>query len=354
MEAIKPGSTHNQWAEAFPQQKQANRSFTIYSPPAVEQTDEPTLIQSDPLSCDSPTAPLEPAVTSDMEPSSSDGVKVTVRTPTPPPRSEISLRPNESYDPYVKANEIALPPLGKRNSSWRVSDILNSDSGSEGPSADSETPIYLKLLPPDETSISQPQSPEHSSHHSKMESSNLSLEIVAELEEQFTPLELDLLVKMFEKHSDTRKAISTLKGRRKSAGDSIFKADQTSLLSSSPQEDSSHLYIRLLDLMQDCSDDERANILPEQDVSRLPRNGSKSEVTTESCQEDSHLHEQCHSTLLTGSDKPTSHNRRAPSRTNPHHGSLKEGNLLRQNAIRQRKGAHSKPKETVTHLSKVS
>lgn len=45
---------------------------------------------------------------------------------------------------------------------------------------------------------------------------------------------------------------------------------------------------------------------------------------------------------------------RVPSRSNPQHGSLKEGNFSRKNAVRQRKATCAKPKDTVTHLSEFN
>ena len=50
-------------------------------------------------------------------------VEITVRQPTPPPRSEINLR-CEPYDPYVSADEV-LPPFENRDNTWRNSKMID-------------------------------------------------------------------------------------------------------------------------------------------------------------------------------------------------------------------------------------
>ena len=347
MEAIKPGSTLDQWTDPFPQDTVRRRAHTVALPQqsSTDGTAQPTSSQ-----------PNTKSDSSNQDQSSDNKIEIEVRVPTPPPRSEISLRSeiSESYDPYVKANEILIPP----NSSWRNSktsfdhssktETDNSESKYESQS-DDLGPTYLKLLPEHKPTISEPQSPEHHHHYSTIIDTQRTSEIVAELEREFTPIEIDLLVKMLDKVSSKTKSGRMKRERRKSAGDSVLKVsldDQTA-----KTDDSDGPYSQLADLMQDLGDLEPTGVLSEQNVLGLPTNGD--DIVAETGQVIPSQHCSSTSTMHDTSESP-GYKRRVPCRTSVQHGSLKEGSLYRQNAVRQRRDTLStKPKETVTQLSKL-
>lgn len=376
MEAVKPGSTHDQWADPFPQEESRKRLQTYVCPPlslsrprpvppsstnlsseANDDMDQSTSEQSKPRSVSSPVPPsvVDALDQQQVSPNEDSDIQITVRTPTPPPRSEISLR-SEPYDPYIKANEVLLP-LEKRNSQTSLGHLpMEFDK----PKDSNTEPIYLKLSPQNQPTVSAPQSPEHHRVYSPIVDTERTSVIVAELETQFTPLEIDLLVKMLEKISTKAKVVSKQKERPKSADDSIHKemAESDQLPESDqiplpPSSDSSG-YCRLADLMLNLDDLESSGVLSEQNILCPSEDGNQSSNTAD--METVRLTEQHQSSTSVEYDshKPTlEHSCHVPSRTKP--GSLKEGLLSRQNAIRQGKGVYSrktKPKEAVSHLSK--
>ena len=376
MEAIKPGCTHDQWADPFQQteilkgtnasavgQTPLSRSYA-HSFSVADNRDHPTQVANQSTKAGrsatvsllpSPSADIQSTEASSLEESS---VEIHVRQPTPPPRSEISLR-SEPYDPYVSADEV-LPPPENRDSMWRNSKTMFDHPPIESDGHDAEAnkeSIYLTLLPPEEPSVSAPQSPTHHRHHhiSTVDTKSSS-EIVAELEKQFTTLEIDLLVKMLEKISTKTKAIAKSKERRKSADDSVnmdrHKTDQVTKVKPcgadvEEEPGSDGLYSRLADLVLNLDELEPAT---EQDVPCTPEIDEKSDTA---------VIETDHPSKTTSSSSESSvtvpvYSPRVPSRSNPQHGSLKEGTFSRKNAVRQRKGAHAKPKEAVTHLSELN
>ena len=382
MEAIKPGSTHDQWADPFPQteiQKRANASAIGYPPQSrshahsfsvAEKADDtdhsiPVANQSTKAGR-SMTLPSPDTLSIEKISSHEEStVEITVRQPTPPPRSEISLR-SEPYDPYVSANEV-LPPLENRDNMQRNSKVMFDNPSIESDGHEDETSkesIYLTLLPPEEPSVSAPQSPTHHHHYSSIVDTKSTSEIVAELEKQFTPLEIDLLVKMLEKISAKAKTMAKSKERRKSADDSVIKERHVTDRVTKPppyaavEEDpgSGGLYSRLADLVLNLDELEPAGVLAEQNILCTPESDERPDT---SITETQHPSEESNIVSLSiSSSEPAItapvYSPRVPSRTNPQHGSLKEGNLSRKNAVRQRKGARAKPKETVTHLSEFN
>jgi hypothetical protein len=302
----------------------------------------------------------------DIFPSEESTVEITVRQPTPPPRSEISLR-SEPYDPYVSADEV-LPPLEKRDSTWRNSKMMFDHSSIESDGYEDEASresIYLTILPPEEPSVSAPQSPthHHHHHHSSTVDTKSTSEIVEELGKQFTPLEIDLLVKMLEKISAKTKAMAKSKERRKSADDSVIKdRHRTDVVTKPPYADveedprSDGLYSRLADLVLNLDELEPAGVLAEQNILCTPESDTKCDTTIFEIEHPSKESNTVSSSSSSSESSVTApvYCPRVPSRTNPQHGSLKEGNLSRKNAVRQRKGIHAQPKETVTHLSEFT
>ena len=370
MEAIIPGSTHAQWADPFPQNVVRERANAVGHPPLIrshalslsetkefDDTDQPTLASDQSKVGRSKTLPPSACVLNIEEIYSEEesAVEITVRQPTPPPRSEVSLR-SEPYDPYVSANEV-LPPLEKRDSAWRNSratlgHFLIESDGHEDEA--NKEPIYLKLVPQDEPCVSAPQSPAHHHHYSTIVDTKHASEIVAELEEQFTPLEIDLLVKMLEQISAKAKTTAKPKERRKSANDSIIKErhkiDEAAKPYTDVEEDSSGLYSRLADLVLNLDELEPADVLSEQNILCTPESDENPDMANVEIEYPS---KQSNSMPLSSSssESAAAYSHRVPSRINPQHGSLKEGSLSRKNAVRQRRGTHSKPGETVTHLS---
>lgn len=389
MEAIKPGSTRDQWADPFQQtdnliRKRANASSAEHPPLSrlhaqtvsiSNDIDHPTPVDvanQSTKACRSMTVAMPPSADiqstekiKDTFPLEESTVEINVRQPTPPPRSEISLR-SEPYDPYVPADEV-LPPLEKRDSMWRNSKMMFDHSSMESDGHEDEASresIYLTILPPDEPSVSAPQSPTHHCHHSPAVDTKSTSEIVEELGKQFTPLEIDLLIKMLEKISAKTKAMAKSKERRKSADDSVIKdKHKIDHVTKPPCEDIEEdpgdgLYSRLADLVLNLDDLEPADVLAEQNILCTPDSDAKSDTTIV---ETEHLLMESNTVSSSSSSSESSiaapvYFPRVPSRTNPQHGSLKEGNLSRKNAVRQRKGipVHAKPKETVTHLSEFS
>ena len=389
MEAIKPGSTRDQWADPFQQtdnliRKRANASSAEHPPLSrlhaqtvsiSDDIDHPTPVDvanQSTKACRSMTVAMPPSADiqstekiKDTFPLEESTVEINVRQPTPPPRSEISLR-SEPYDPYVSADEV-LPPLEKRDSMWRNSKMMFDHSSMESDGYEDEASrdsIYLTILPPDEPSVSAPQSPTHHCHYSPAVDTKSTSEIVEELGKQFTPLEIDLLIKMLEKISAKTKAMAKSKERRKSADDSVIKdKHKIDHVTKSPCEDIEEdpgdgLYSRLADLVLNLDDLEPADVLAEQNILCTPDSDAKSDTTiveTEHPLMESNTVSSSSSSSESSIAAPV-YSPRVPSRTNPQHGSLKEGNLSRKNAVRQRKGipVHAKPKETVTHLSEFN
>ena len=374
MEAIKPGSTHDQWAAPFPQDEVRKKAMNAVGDPSpsrshahsfsvpskFDDTDHPTPAANVSTKAGrSMTLPAS-ADTLNIETHEESTVEITVRQPTPPPRSEISLR-NEPFDPYVSASEV-LSPLKDRDSIRRNSKVSCDHPSIESDDYEDETnkeSIYLTLLPQEEPSVSAPQSPVHHHQYSTIVDTKSATEIVAELEKQFTPLEIDLLVKMLETVSAKAKATAKSKERRKSADYSVVKERREAGKVGKPYTDveedpeSSGLYSRLADLVLNLDELEPAGVLAEQNILYTPESDEKSDTASiETGQESNTV-----PSSISSSESAISasvYSRRVPSRTNPQHGSLKEGNLSRKNAVRQRKGVHAKPKETVTHLSKFN
>lgn len=344
MEAIKPSSTFDQWADPFLLDERRRRAHTIALPPqsSVETTVQPTSNQLDVQSDSSVVANVQ-----EQSSSSEDAnIEINVRTPTPPPRSEISLR-DEPYDPYVSANDVLLPLGG----SWRSSQTscdnlpLAPDVGSKDETDTCAESTYLKLLPQPALSVSEPQSPEHQHHYSTIVDTQRTSEIVAELEEEFTPLEIDLLVKMLEKVSAKEKSGQKKKERRKSADDSTLKErPENQTMSTFSTDDSSRPYIQLADLVQDLNQLEPAGVLSEQNILNMLPDSDRAN--------NQGIQRQHHTSTSHISESQKAHGRYALRPTSLHHEKLIEGSLFRQNAVRQRHDTHSKPKETVNHLSK--
>ena len=382
MEAIKPGSTHDQWADPFPQigiQKRANASVIGHPPQSrphahsfsvaeeSDDTDHSIPVASESTKAGRSMTLPSPDILSKEKISSCEEstVEITVRQPTPPPRSEISLK-SEPYDPYVSADEV-LPPLENRDNIQRNSKVMFDNPSIESDGHEDEAnreSIYLTLLPPNEPSVSAPQSPTHHHHYSSIVDTKSASEIVAELEKQFTPLEIDLLVKMLEKISAKAKAIAKSKERRKSAGDPVAKErHKTDQVTKPPfyaeiEEDpgSGGLYSRLADLVLNLDELEPAGVLAEQNILCTPENDERPDTAIIEIQHPSQESKTVSLSISSSESAITTpgYTPRVPSRTNPQHGSLKEGSLSRKNAVRQRKGAHAKPKETVTHLSEFN
>ena len=393
MEAIKPGSTRDQWADPFQRtenliRKRANASFVEHPPlsrshahtvsivEVSDNIDHPTLVDVANQSTKarrSMTVAMPPSADiqstekiKDIFPLEESTVEINVRQPTPPPRSEISLR-SEPYDPYVSADEV-LPPLEKRDSMWRNSKMMFDHSSMESDGHEDEASresIYLTILPPEEPSVSAPQSPTHHHHHSPTVDTKNTSEIVEELGKQFTLLEIDLLIKMLEKISAKTKAMAKSKERRKSADGSMIKdRHKIDHVTKPPCADvnqdpgSGGLYSRLADLVLNLDELEPVDVLAEQNILCTPDSDAKSDtaiVETEHPLKESNTVSSSSSSSESSIAAPV-YSPRVPSRTNPQHGSLKEGNLSRKNAVRQRKGipVHAKPKETVTHLSEFN
>lgn len=368
MEAIKPGSTHDQWADPFPRNEVQERPNALGDPSLIRSHAHSFSVAKESVDTDHPIPAETKAGRSMTAPSSAklerlssheeSNVEITVRQPTPPPRSEVSLR-SEPYDPYVSANEV-LQPLENRDSIWRNSKVSFDHPSVEFDEQDhedetNEETIYLTLLPQEGPSVSAPQSPVHQ-HYSTIFDTESATEIVAELEKQFTPLEIDLLVKMLEKISAKAKATAKSKDRRRSADDSVIKeAGKVNKPCTDVEEDpgSSGLYSRLADLVLNLDELEPAGVLAEQNVPCTPESDEKSDTACIETEQESNT---VSSSISSSESAITAsvYSPRVPSRTNPQHGSLKVGSLSRKNAVRQRKQAHAKPKETVTHLSEFN
>ena len=380
MEAIKPGSTHDQWANPFQRAEIQNRTDAgaeghpplrkphAHSFSIAEDTDHPTAFTKAHRSMTVAVPPPTDNVWNTEKVSShkESTVEITVRQPTPPPRSEISLR-CEPYDPYVSADEV-LPPFENRDSMWRNSKTIDHppvdlDGHEDEPQKE---PIYLTILPPEEPSVSAPQSPtHHHRHYDTMVDTKTTIEIVAELEKQFTPLEIDLLVKMLEKVSAKTKAMAESKERRKSADDSVIKQKQETgriikppFVDSEEEIESGGLYSRLADLVLNLDEVESASVLSEQNILCTPESNEISDTAiteTECPSKESNAPSSSSSCSSSESSIAAPiYSPRVPSRSNPQHGSLKEGNFSRKNAVRQRKATCAKPKDTVTHLSEFN
>ena len=346
MEAIKPGSTHDQWADPFLENISRKRAGFVASPsfisdlpilPSLSEnpsTEPPVDTDPDQLASSQSRAQSTSDTSSKMvvaleeeQPTSCEetDIEVTVRTPTPPPRSEISLR-SEPYDPYVSANEV-LPQREKADSFCKTSqtalDCLD-DSGQK----DDRDSLYLRLLPQMELYK------DHLHHDSTTANTERASEIVAELEEQFTPLEIDLLVKMLEKISAKTKSSPKSKERPKSADVHRIHKEKTEndleVLSSSLRvgEDSSAGYHQLADLMFDLD-----NLEPEGVVSEGGDSTDRAGISQ---------------TTEPGAVR----GRHGQPRASPYRGGAKEDSLYRKNAVRQRKVAE-KSMKTVTHLRKL-
>lgn len=348
MEAIKPGSTFDQWADPFQLDEGRRRAHTIALPPQSSTDSEATV--HDQLTSSQPDVQSDSSVAATIQEQSSScedtNIEIKVRTPTPPPRSKISLR-YEPYDPYVSANEVLLPLGG----SWRSSDHLPpvaDDMGSKDEADACAESTYLKLLPQPEPSVSEFQSPKHHIYSTIVDTQR-TYEIVAELEEEFTPLEIDLLVKMLEKVSAKAKSDRKKKRRRKSADDSALKdRPEKQMMPTFSTDDSSGPYIQLADLVQDLNELEPAGILSEQNLLSMLSDGDRANKET------SQGIRRAHRSGTSPSYISESHGSYTSRPTSLHHENLLKGSLFRQNAVRQRHDtvSHSKPKETVNHLSK--
>lgn len=346
MEAIKPGSTFDQWADPFLLDERRRRAHTIALPPhsSVEATVQPTSSQPD-VQSDSSVA----ATVQEQSSSSEDAnIEINVRTPTPPPRSEISLR-DEPYDLYVPANDVLLPLVGSWRSSKSSFDHMPqaTDVGSKDEPDTCAESTYLKLLPQPMPSVSEPQSPKHDHHYSTIIDYQRTSEIVAELEEEFTSLEIDLLVKMLEKVSAKEKSGRKKKERRKSAGDSeLIERPENQTMPTFSTDDSSDSCIQLADLVQDLNELEPAGILAEQNILSMLPDSDRANYNNQGIQRQHHK-STCHI-----SESPKANDHYAQHQRSLHQEKLIEGSLFRRNAVRQRRDTHSKPKETVNHLSK--
>lgn len=363
MEAIKPGSTHNQWADPFPlsssrRQGQVFDHLRTSTLAFNEETQQPTSSESEVQSESALTVTSGPEQMPFPEDSN---LKESIRMPTPPPRSGVSLW-SESYDPYVPANEL-MPPRDSSRVDETIPDHLAANKSETTEEPDTQS-IYLKLLPLDEPSDVSEHHDQSSTHHNYGAGADTerASEVVAELEEQFSPLEIDLLVKMLEKISaKTKKTGSKQKERRRSTSDTVHKEapddDQLSISSQDVEEDSSATCSRLADLVQDLDSLESTNVLSEESILYSQEddstfNGAETEMSPPTRQ---HLSSSSKSAMSSDSSETgrAVYGHRVLSRAGPHHGSVKEDSLFcRKNAVRQRKVETPKPKETVTHLSK--